>query len=1700
MPTIIGNSVIRNSGAVTGPQGPQGPRGPQGPTGNFGPTGPTGSTGVYIFGVTKINGALVFNLSDNISIYTNKGFTGPTGDYSNTTGITHVSPGIVSIFSQTVSGKTLQFRGICGQNGVSVGFNSDRTGVNVNINGLATTGVLGSTLPNYVLYTTNNFSATRSKIGVTGSVLSFGVTATNGATSSGVGVYSNFKENLYPIPAFGRTQNPATISTNDVITSASSGGLSINLNKYSSYLLQTPIGITAFTTENNSNVLQSYTLFINGENVWNLPNNVYFEKSEKGIEKYDFLPGMNIVHMWTTNGGTTFNATIVERGIASTQAPFYFYDSVGSCCFDSGQSCQEYITPSECQDLGGVFNPLKTCLDTCGNFGACCLNGTCYENIEEQVCTGFGGDFKGGLCSPGLCPPLIGTGACCQIYGNCVDGVEESQCDSRYFNPNTTCGEISTTCGPITLGTCGDPAECIVYPNRTKSNCDALVAAGQSSLRFYPNVDTVNPWPGCVTGRCCSSDATVTPPTFACGLFTDKFSCGILGNGSQKSSTWIAGLDVCSDCVNTCLNPADPATCLGACCYDANGDGVNDCVSTTKSGCDALFGVWRQGIPCASDICGNYLVESAGACCVDGVCQIATQTVCVGLGGDYKGDNVPCSAGLCTDSYNYSFTLEENDGSPLSFPILDITTSPYTKSFKIRVATTNPSSNSFKLVLPATITHPTIGTAQYTISRSGTNTTPLSNGDTVDVTISIPVATGTAVVGIEPAILLVQLVNNSGVSVHTGNINVHTGYVASVARGCVSCTNPTPNKFKIQLEGTIKRYCLDCQKYEPVSKTYRPYPVKEQKVFANVCVDLNASIACGFGITLDAVTYGPIADTWDCRYSATEETGISNPCARGCPHLEYGSSFWEGSKRGLAGTQADTCSAISTNCSADPNTTTTSHTGAISLATGFTAGNYWRNRYAKLGLGCSNVAPTKNITAKGEVKTYTGTACPTLTATLDPYYSQLEWSPDVYAKLGYYTSIVSGSPVAFTASGLKLRLVNIGNRLLSLRAPDTQKMALNPNKQNQSITINNDAASYPVCTGQEITNITNTGKGIFTYVPQAGKTVKYLLFVNKKSHLTGITYDPYRTDTVTSIATSAQTSGRGCKATYSLAVVRWVVNSNGSLDIINSASTNFLSGKPQFPWEGKGNKLSLFRTVTNNDLSLQPLLGRSGSGAGGADPVDAGYPCPLWDSMLIGEINPGTDLDGSGNLIFNPVSDYSFKNEDVLCDAMNTGVRYEPNIDNYWKYFSNTKPKYTPFTNNQTGYDYAYKFRTLYFNAVECNPGSKPATQTGLVDYGYSCCPEQDQYSYTSCFCRDANSKRPLSILSKIYSEKSTYKANKTSNELTYYAVDGFNSTLGINETTHIIKNIVCTTTSGCSAVNKTVELNTGNVYTTAPTMFSSLKTVTPIISINSNVSSVKSPNWLNSPTQKYSLQNIVYITGSNFGPTEIPQSYYGDVPLHAVEYTIDKKLDGTPLIPAITMAPVVTITPGSGSVAISVTPNVIKENTLEVGWLSGSVSVSAWVINPDYENVTQNNAVASTSGTWNTSGSWDSSLSLPTISSGLPGVKTIGGVQYWTVVVLIRANVSINNQFGNQITESTESVARSRVYTKILQGDVRIGGGAQTLTDNDSVIASANQLISEPIITNKQTNPVVNKIINNACVSIDCTGSELLCDQLRNC
>lgn len=523
--TIIGSSSM--FGGNRGPTGNPGFAGPRGPTGASGiATGNIGAPGVYIKQVKSDldKNTITFFTSDGNS-FTLNDFSGPVGNVANVSGVSAQisASNYFSVFSNVLDGTTVNFKGISAGDNVDIELSPDQSKIIVStLTGGPSYNV--NFLENYLVYTDGNTLEPTKIYSDTNDVLNFGLTGIPAGATTGY-LYTTLNEEIVFVPAQAKNE---------------SGGITLDLPKSSNFWLETPIGITVFNAIPVSGIRQEYTLFINGSDVWNLPKNLYFENTEKGILNKSFFEGVNILHIWSENGGITFNGTIVERGIGSDQV-----DSLtkGSCCYSKYGSyfCDDLVNKNYCDLIGGVFQAMTTCFDrqgvgNCGTItstnirgetGACCCQSA--GCIDDNTLSASGIRMTRSLCENTIsgkfypkqyCRPKdIGIAYGTRTFdGNTYNGPDGLICHKACIQPVACCYSINGTpyCSQETRWYCENVLNGNAIVNKT---CEEVqVLGGCSDLTRQ----------GCCTkyGECDNTRTDVYRyECIECGVWTTPENC-----------------------------------------------------------------------------------------------------------------------------------------------------------------------------------------------------------------------------------------------------------------------------------------------------------------------------------------------------------------------------------------------------------------------------------------------------------------------------------------------------------------------------------------------------------------------------------------------------------------------------------------------------------------------------------------------------------------------------------------------------------------------------------------------------------------------------------------------------------------------------------------------------------------------------------------------------------------------------------------------------------------------------------------------------------------------------------------------------------------------------------------------------------------------------------------------------------------------
>jgi hypothetical protein len=629
---VIGSSAIIPAGSLEGPSGARGPTGATGPAGG-GPTGAeglSGATGTYVlYGANEVSESgedlLVLYLSNNDSVGLT-GFKGPTYAYSpgDASGIT--IGGQFDIFDghtagTRIDGTTFWFKGISGEGSISVSLSSD--GDTINISGATATfeGDLNDAATgDRFLYLENPFVANSTGITFSDNFINFG------------------NKTAYDVREELKIVGPIDVDEIIGITGApyysegekADGGIELQVDHGSVYKINTPIGITGFTGAFHEDELFTFSAYVDGNDIWAFPSNIYFETGE-----VFFSCGNDLVNFMSADAGTSWIATVTSRGYDVLECATV--TGSGSCCYlDDEQQpyCEDYVTEDYCKEKpgnsvngSGIFNPLSSCAENCGQTaGICCVQGECLENVGPDVCDYYGGTFWDCIEPPGGNGD-DGVGSCCyqeQIdFWLCEDNLSSEECELK--------GD------PFRWGGNGS-----VCPDDVAEYCNICEGAPQISICCYfqnnepkcemncrPECNRLGGhWHGCNPDLVSECQCGSSSPEFSC---TITACCIPNADPNMPGECSIKSCETCEADGGVCVYDGNgyPTSCngvvctvdpVGACCvfYDEDGEIESYCVNNTQSECYQLGQDNESSLFHVGEACLGGVDEcKSGICCCD---------------------------------------------------------------------------------------------------------------------------------------------------------------------------------------------------------------------------------------------------------------------------------------------------------------------------------------------------------------------------------------------------------------------------------------------------------------------------------------------------------------------------------------------------------------------------------------------------------------------------------------------------------------------------------------------------------------------------------------------------------------------------------------------------------------------------------------------------------------------------------------------------------------------------------------------------------------------------------------------------------------------------------------------------------------------------------------------------------------------------
>lgn len=236
---------------------------------------------------------------------------------------------------------------------------------------------------------------------------------------------------------------------------------------------------------------------------------------------------------------------------------------------------------------------------------ACCD----YETLECILTTQLECEQNQGIwhpgetCDPGPCPE---SAVCCdQMECFLVEDLQACESINGYWIP----GLYECSPNPCYLRVCCLGEDCILA---YEDECNAYGGW------WIPDLGSCE-WNPCRLSACClNGECTIL----------NIFQCDDIGG------EWLEMVDECYP------NPCSPWL-QAVCCWPE----TNECQVLTQAECEAQGGEWFPNL----DICGpnTCAYGTVRACCIEGVCSLATVWWCLDMGGDWLMQVSTCDPNPC---------------------------------------------------------------------------------------------------------------------------------------------------------------------------------------------------------------------------------------------------------------------------------------------------------------------------------------------------------------------------------------------------------------------------------------------------------------------------------------------------------------------------------------------------------------------------------------------------------------------------------------------------------------------------------------------------------------------------------------------------------------------------------------------------------------------------------------------------------------------------------------------------------------------------------------------------------------------------------------------------------------------------------------------------------------------------------------------
>jgi len=325
-------------------------------------------------------------------------------------------------------------------------------------------------------------------------------------------------------------------------------------------------------------------------------------------------------------------------------------DPLGACCVETGDTCFEDFTESDCVALDGDWmGENSTCNDCEFDTGACCFEDGSCQDLTNIQCNNSGGNYEddGVACADADCtqPPVYG--ACCipgalENCESCQD-LTDTQCEDAggFWNSDLSCSsnpcdtsgcteEFGACCVDISYGECGEQGECCCVGNVTIEECFTMgMQLGGTEIQpnsFHAEKDCSEVT--CCGSCCCIDDVSSCLST---SYLWGQWSCLHFNHGENCNGTpsWNPCEDCFCDgvsgseqvdcegfgscCISECFDVEDnthPVSCVGHCKNVAN---EQECLDELKGPPPHPVVYYTQGSQC--DVEGETSMCSTGYCC-----------------------------------------------------------------------------------------------------------------------------------------------------------------------------------------------------------------------------------------------------------------------------------------------------------------------------------------------------------------------------------------------------------------------------------------------------------------------------------------------------------------------------------------------------------------------------------------------------------------------------------------------------------------------------------------------------------------------------------------------------------------------------------------------------------------------------------------------------------------------------------------------------------------------------------------------------------------------------------------------------------------------------------------------------------------------------------------------------------------------------